>query len=75
MVTRAFVRPGRATCFVRHAACVDAALAAAALAAHGTAGAVPTDGRVNPLAAERVRAALEALGAKSVMRRVVVPAE
>ena len=61
VVTHAFVRPGRGTRLVRHAACLDASFAAAVLKVYGRAEAVPVDLRVDASECARVRAALEAL--------------
>ena len=47
IVTRAFVRPGRARDLVRHTACVTAVLAEAMLAAHGSMERVPLVGDVD----------------------------
>ena len=59
IVTHATVKPGRGTCFVRHATCVDAAFAAAVLAVHGDGGRVAVARDVSAEAVEAVRAALK----------------
>ena len=53
-------KPRRSTCFVRHAVCVDAALAAAVLMAGGV-GKVKVVGPVDPGAVESVRESLRSL--------------
>ena len=61
LVTTAFIRPGRATCFVRcgTGTCIDLACAHAILSVYGAAARVPVDPRVSPAEAERVRACIE----------------
>ena len=54
LVTHAFVRPNRATRFVRHVRCIGAEVAADVMRAHGTAADVPREGVVT---AETVTAA------------------
>ena len=55
MVTRAFVRPGRRTNFVRHMACVDPMFAHAIMAVHGTVECVPVGKGVDKKELERSR--------------------
>ena len=55
MVTRAFVRPGRRTNFVRHMACVDSAFARAIMAVHATAEGTPVGKEVTETDLERSR--------------------
>ena len=43
LVTHAFVKPGRGTCFVRHVGCVTAALLREVLVVHGSVERVPVD--------------------------------
>ena len=59
IATTAFVRPGRATMFVRHACCVDGSFARAVLAVYGSAARVKATSGVSEKEASRVRAAIE----------------
>ena len=43
VVTHAFIRPGRSTCFTRHAQCVTPQLAGAILQAYGSIKCVPVE--------------------------------
>ena len=61
VVTRAFVRPGRARDFVRHATCVTAALAEAMLAAYGSMERVPVSAEVDAAALGELRSRLSEL--------------
>ena len=58
-MTHAFVRPGRATTFMRHVRCADAAFAAAVLATHGTPQGLPVHGELDAVQLECAHAALE----------------
>ena len=60
VVTHAFVRPNRATYFVRHVRCVTAACVASMLKAHGSLERVPVDTNMDSEAAAATRAQLSA---------------
>jgi hypothetical protein len=60
VVTHAFVRPNRATYFVRHVRCVTAACVAGMLKAHGSMDRVPVDTNMDSEAAAVTRAQLSA---------------
>ena len=59
IATTAFVRPGRATVFVRHACCVDDSFARAVLAVYGSAARVKAASGVSEMEASRVRESIE----------------
>ena len=56
-MTHAFVRPNRATYFVRHVRCVTAACVVSMLSAHGSVDRVPVDSIMDaePLASTRAQ--------------------
>ena len=60
VVTHAFVRPNRATYFVRHVRCATAACVANMLKAHGSLERVPVDTNMDSEAAAATRAQLSA---------------
>ena len=60
VVTHAFVRPNRATYFVRHVRCATAACVAGMLKAHGSMDRVPVDSSMDTEAAAVTRAQLSA---------------
>ena len=60
VVTHAFVRPNRATYFVRHVRCATAACVAGMLKAHGSMDRVPMDSSMDTDAAAVTRAQLSA---------------
>ena len=60
VVTHAFVRPNRATYFVRHVRCTTAACVASMLKAHGSMDRVPVDSSMDAKAAAVTRAQLSA---------------
>ena len=60
VVTHAFVRPNRATYFVRHVRCATAACVAGMLKAHGSIDRVPVDSSMETEAAAVTRAQLSA---------------
>ena len=59
IATTAFVRPGRATVFVRHACCVDGSFARSVLSVYGSAARVKATSGVSEAEALLVRAAIE----------------
>ena len=58
MVTHAFVRPNRATYFVRHVRCATAACVASMLKAHGSMDRVPMDCSMDAETLASIRAQL-----------------
>jgi hypothetical protein len=60
VVTHAFVRPNRATYFVRHVRCTTAACVASMIKAHGSIDRVPTDSSMDPETVASARAKLTA---------------
>lgn len=61
LVTHAFVRPGRGTCFVRHVRCVTVALLREVLAAHGSVEHVPVGAGMDTALADEAREELRTL--------------
>jgi hypothetical protein len=57
-VTHAFVRPNRATYFVRHVRCVTAACVVSMLSAHGSVDRVPVDSSMDAETLASIRAQL-----------------
>jgi hypothetical protein len=58
VVTHAFVRPNRATYFVRHVRCVTAACVTSMLSAHGSMDRVPVDSSMDAETLASIRAQL-----------------
>jgi hypothetical protein len=58
LVTHAFVRPGRGTCFVRHVGCVTATLLREVLAVHGSVERVPVGAGMDAARVDEAREAL-----------------
>ena len=58
VVTHAFVRPNRATYFVRHVRCVTAACVTSMLSAHGSIDRVPVDSSMDAETLASIRAQL-----------------
>lgn len=61
LVTHAFVKPGRGTCFVRHLRCVSAALMREVLAVHGSIERVPVGVGMDGARADEAREELRHL--------------
>ena len=60
LVTHAFVRPGRGTCFVRHVGCVTVALLREVLAVHGSVERVPVGAGMDAARTDAARVLLHA---------------
>ena len=73
IVTTAFVRPKRATCFTRCASCIDRPFAAAVLAVYTRADRVPVQAGVPTVAASKVHAAIQQAGAANTSETAPAP--